>query len=128
VLPAVATGSAVVVVPSRRHPLAATDLYQVLETSDMPPGVFNIVTGPEQALAETLAHHDDVQSVWHFGSPELAAVVERASAGNMKRAWCDYDERSERDLLSPAAIQEFLREATQVKNVWVPYGEGIPSA
>src|SRR5690606_31515349 len=45
VLPVIAMGNSAVVVPSQRHPLVATTLYQVLETSDVPAGVVNIVTG-----------------------------------------------------------------------------------
>ena len=80
-------GNTVVVVPSERYPLAATDLYQVLETSDVPAGVVNIVTGARDALARVLAEHDDVDAVWYVGSAEGARQVEAASAGNMKRTW-----------------------------------------
>ena len=51
----------------RRYPLAATDLYSVLETSDVPAGVVNIVTGRRDALAKVLAEHDDVDAIWYFG-------------------------------------------------------------
>ena len=51
VLPAVALGNTVVAIPSAAAPLAATDLYQVLETSDVPDGVINIVTGDARELA-----------------------------------------------------------------------------
>jgi aldehyde dehydrogenase (NAD+) len=123
VLPAVAMGNTVVAIPSERHPLAATDFYQVLETSDVPGGVLNIVTGRRDVLAEVLAAHDDVAAVWYFGSREGSATVERASTGNMKRTWVDYG--CERDWTDPqeGQGQEFLREATQVKNIWCPYGE-----
>jgi aldehyde dehydrogenase (NAD+) len=50
VAPLIAMGNRVVVVPSERHPLAATDFYQVLETSDVPAGVVNIVTGDRDGL------------------------------------------------------------------------------
>ena len=65
--------------PSRPSalPLAATDLYQVLDTSDVPGGVVNIVTGVRDALAQVLAEHDDVDGVWYFGSAEGSAEVER---------------------------------------------------
>ena len=65
--PAVAMGNTVVAVPSERWPLAATDLYQVF---DVPGGVINIVTGGRDLLAGVLAAHDDVDSLWHFGSRE----------------------------------------------------------
>ena len=123
VMPAVAMGNRVVAVPSERWPLAATDLYQVLETSDVPAGVINIVTGTHAELAPVLAAHDDVDGIWHFGSREGAADVERLSAGNMKRTWASYGRT--RDWFDPVQGEgrEFLEHATQVKNIWVPYGE-----
>jgi aldehyde dehydrogenase (NAD+) len=121
VLPAIAMGNTVVAVPSEKYPLAATDLYQVLDTSDVPGGVVNIVTGKQDALAEVLAAHDDVDAVWYFGSPAGSGMVERASAGNMKRTWVNYGRPQ--NWSAHQDTQEFLREATQVKNIWVPYGE-----
>ncbi|HEU4681554.1 MAG TPA: aldehyde dehydrogenase family protein, partial [Gemmatimonadales bacterium] len=123
VLPAIAMGNTVVAVPSSRSPLAATDLYQVLDTSDVPAGVVNIVTGLSDELAKVLAAHDDVDGLWYFGSAEVSAEVEKLSAGNMKRTWVDLGKR--RDWSDPraGAGEEFLEQATQVKNIWVPYGE-----
>ena len=48
--PAIAMGNRVILVPSEPYPLAATDFYQVLETSDVPGGVVNIVTGAHLSL------------------------------------------------------------------------------
>ncbi|MEP6775381.1 MAG: aldehyde dehydrogenase family protein, partial [Chloroflexota bacterium] len=123
VAPAIAMGNTVVVIPSETHPLSATDFYQVLETSDVPSGVVNIVTGPKVVIGKVLAEHDDVDSVWYFGTPEGSKVVEYASAGNMKRTWVDYGHA--RDWLNNTQGEgsEFLREATNVKNIWTPYGE-----
>jgi aldehyde dehydrogenase (NAD+) len=123
VAPAIAMGNAVVAVPSERYPLSATDLYQVLETSDVPAGVVNIVTGERDALARVLAEHDDVDAVWYAGSAEGAAMVEWASAGNLKRTWIL--SRPPRDWMDHDQGQgaEFLREATHVKNIWVPSGD-----
>jgi aldehyde dehydrogenase (NAD+) len=122
VAPAIAMGNAVVVVPSERHPLSATDFYQVLETSDVPAGVVNVVTGRRDVLAPVLAAHDDVDAVWYFGSAEGAAKVEAESAGNMKRTWTAHHERGFFDPTTGEG-HEFLREATQVKNIWTPSGE-----
>jgi aldehyde dehydrogenase (NAD+) len=121
VLPAIAMGNTVVAIPSERSPLLATDLYQVFDTSDLPGGVINLVTGTRKELVPVLAAHDDVDGVWCFGPREEIAEVERLSAGNMKRTFCEWEPR---DWFSPAEGQgeEFLREATQVKNIWVPYG------
>jgi aldehyde dehydrogenase (NAD+) len=121
--PAVAMGNAVVAVPSERWPLAATDLYQVFDTSDVPSGVINIVTGSRDVLAGVLAAHDDVDCQWYFGSQEGSAAVERASIGNLKRTWVSYGHA--RDWADPeqGSGEEFLRRAVQVKNIWAPFGE-----
>jgi aldehyde dehydrogenase (NAD+) len=121
--PAVALGNTVVVVPSEPHALVATDFYQVLETSDVPPGVVNIVTGPRDELAAVLAAHDDVDGLWYWGSRDGSAEVERLAAGNMKRTWVSYGRP--RDWHDPVhgAGDEFRIRATEVKNVWIPYGE-----
>ena len=123
VAPLIAMGNRVVAVPSERHPLAATDFYQVLETSDVPAGVVNIVTGERDALAKVLAEHDDVDALWVFGSQEASTAAERLSIGNLKRTLVDhglaldwYDRvASEGPIL--------LRHAVQVKNIWIPYGD-----
>ncbi len=121
--PAIAMGNTIIVIPSEKYPLSATDFYQVLDTSDVPPGVVNIVTGSRETLAQVLADHDDVEAVWYFGSAEGSRKVEYASAGNMKRTWVNYGHPRDWHDAAQGEGQEFLREATQVKNIWVPYGE-----
>lgn len=123
VAPAIAMGNAVVVIPSEPYPMAVTDLYQVLDTSDVPGGVVNIVTGRTEELAPVLAAHDDVEGVWHFGDAWGGAQVERLAAGNMKRTWVARGAGRPWLVLRPGEAEEFLQEATQVKNIWVPYGE-----
>jgi aldehyde dehydrogenase (NAD+) len=121
--PAVAMGNTVVAVPSERWPLAATDFYQVLETSDVPGGVVNIVTGVREELTDVLAAHDDVDAMWYFGGAAGSEAVERLSVSNMKRTWVDYGRARAWDDAYQGEGEEFLREATQVKNIWIPYGE-----
>ncbi len=123
VLPAIAMGNTVVAIPSTSAPLPATDFYQVLDTSDLPGGVVNIVTGLRDELTPVLAAHDDVDGVWYFGDPEGSAAVERLSAGNMKRTWVSHGRARDWSDPSQAEGEEFLEQATQVKNIWVPYGE-----
>ncbi|HEX8455141.1 MAG TPA: aldehyde dehydrogenase family protein, partial [Longimicrobium sp.] len=123
VAPAIAMGNSVVVIPSERHPLAATDFYQILDTSDVPGGVVNIVTGRRDELSETLAGHDDVDAMWYFGGAEGSTKVERLSTGNMKRTFVNYGRTRDWESAEQAEGPEFLRHATNVKNIWVPYGE-----
>ncbi|HEX9610902.1 MAG TPA: aldehyde dehydrogenase family protein, partial [Gemmatimonadales bacterium] len=122
VAPAIAVGNTVIAVPSEARPLAATEFYTVLETSDVPDGVINVVTGAKDALAQVLAEHDDVDGVWYCGGPAGAKAVEFASASNMKRTWAL---TRARDWLDPRQGEgrEFLRRASEVKNIWIPYGE-----
>lgn len=120
--PAIAMGNTIVIVPSETHPLIATDFYQVLETSDVPDGVVNTVTGRRDVLAKTLAEHEDVDAVWYFGTPESVKLVEAASVSNLKRTWAESTSRNWFDRKQGEG-QVFLRAATQVKNIWTPYGE-----
>ncbi len=120
--PAIAMGNTCVLVPSDPFPLAATDLYQVLETSDLPPGVVNIVTGSHAELAKPMAGHMDVDTLWSFSSTDLSALIEAESATNLKRTWVNNARL--RDWTGAAGEgREFLRHATAIKTVWVPYGE-----
>jgi len=110
---AIAMGNTVVVVPSEKNPLSAVEVYRILETSDIPGGVFNIVTGLRKEVVPTLAEHADVDAIWCFDAT-FAADVERMSVSNLKQTWIGH---------GPMAVSTILKRATQVKNVWVPYGE-----
>ena len=121
VAPALALGNTVIAIPSSSAPLAATDFYQVADTSDLPVGALNIVTGLRSELVDALAGHDDVDGLWYFPADAAGARVEELAAGNMKRTWLS----APRDWgdAGQATGREFLRRATEIKNVWVPYGE-----
>ena len=122
VAPAIAVGNTVIVIPSEPNPLAATEFYTVLETSDVPNGVINVITGAKDALAKVLADHDDVDGMWYFGTAAGVKAVELASAANMKRTWTSARTRDWLDTRQGEG-REFLRRATEVKNIWIPYGE-----
>lgn len=117
IAPAMAMGNRCVAIASEPFPLAATDFYQILDTSDVPSGVVNILTGSHSDLAPTLASHMNVDAVWSFSGADISATIERHSASNLKRTWvnngCKY---------TPDAKQ-MLAAATEVKTVWIPYGE-----
>ncbi|KPF51317.1 aldehyde dehydrogenase [beta proteobacterium AAP121] len=118
IAPAIAMGNRVVAVPSRRQPLVAAELYQVLDTSDVPAGVVNLVTGDADALAETLASHAEVDALWWPGaSAAQCQKVEALSVSNLKRTWV-----GEAAAAAQHDLHAVLEQAVQVKNVWVPYG------
>jgi aldehyde dehydrogenase (NAD+) len=121
--PLVGLGNRVVTVPSWRFPLLATDFYQVLDTSDLPAGVINIVTGHPDELGKVLAQHDDVAALWYVGSAKTSASLERESAGNLKSTWVNHGKRPNWFDDHQTQGWEYLRHAVQIKNIWVPYGE-----
>ena len=118
--PAIAMGNRVILSASEPFPLAATDFVQILETSDVPAGVVNILTGPHKDVAETMARHMDIDAVWSFSDPAHDTTIEHGSANNLKRTWVQNGTAI--DWTQPNA-KTFLTHATEVKNVWIPYGE-----
>jgi aldehyde dehydrogenase (NAD+) len=123
VLPALAAGNTVIAVPSEAYPLITGDLYQLFDTSDLPGGAVNIVTGYASQLLKVLAEHDDVDAIWSFGNEANAAAAKAMSVGNLKQVWTN--EGRAIDWFNPKLAEGrwFLEHATQVKNIWVPYGE-----
>ena len=120
--PAIAMGNRVVLAASEPFPLSATDFAQVIETSDVPAGVINILTGPQSDLAEAMGRHMDIDAVWCFGAADLSKTIEHGAAGNLKRTWVNHG--LARDWMGQAGEgRAFLEAATEVKNIWVPYGE-----
>ncbi|WP_299694278.1 aldehyde dehydrogenase family protein [uncultured Tateyamaria sp.] len=120
--PAIAMGNRAVLVASDPFPLAATDFYQVLETSDVPGGVVNVLTGNHGELAPHMAKHMNVDAVWSFSGTDLSAEIERGAAMNLKRTWVNNG--AARDWMGTAGEgRGFLDAATEVKTIWVPYGE-----
>lgn len=114
--PAIAMGNRVILSASEAFPLAATDFIQVLETSDVPAGVVNILTGDHKDVAATFASHMDINAVWNLGDPALTESIEAASAGNLKRTWAPTLD------ITKAEGKAFLEQATETKTVWIPYG------
>jgi aldehyde dehydrogenase (NAD+) len=123
VLPLLAVGNTVVAVPSEKYPLITSDLYQLFDTSDMPGGAINIVTGYASHLLKPLAEHDDVDAIWCYGDEATVAAAKAMSVGNLKQVWTNEGRTIDWFDKSQGEGRWFLEHATQVKNIWVPYGE-----
>lgn len=123
IAPAIVGGNTVVAVTSESRPLAAITLGEVFETSDVPAGVVNLISGLKSELVPWLAAHMDVNAIDATGvAPEKLADVQKVAAENVKRyirfdgdeiGWTD-DRLSQ----SPYAIFEFQ----EMKTVWHPMG------
>jgi len=123
VMPLIAVGNTVITVPSEKYPLIAGDLYQLFDTSDLPGGVVNIVIGYVSQLLKTLAEHDGIDGIWCYGEEATVASAKAMSTGNLKQVWTN--EGRAIDWFNPKIAEGrwYLEHATQVKNIWVPYGE-----
>jgi aldehyde dehydrogenase (NAD+) len=123
VMPAISMGNTVIAIPSEKYPLIIGDLYQVLETSDLPDGVVNMVTGRAAELMKTLAEHDDVDAIWCFTDEAGAAAVKTLSVGNLKQVFTNEGRAIDWFDVKQGEGRWFLDHSVQVKNIWVPYGE-----
>jgi aldehyde dehydrogenase (NAD+) len=123
VMPLIAMGNTVIAVPSEKYPLITSDLYQLFDTSDLPGGAVNIVTGYVSQLLKTLAEHDDVDAIWCYGDEATVAAAKAMSTGNLKQVWTNEGRVIDWFDTSQGEGRWYLEHATQVKNIWVPYGE-----
>jgi aldehyde dehydrogenase (NAD+) len=123
VMPAISMGNTVIAVPSEKYPLITGDLYQIFETSDLPDGVVNIVTGRAPELLKTLAEHDDVDAIWCFTDEAGAAAAKSLSVGNLKQVFTNEGRTIDWFRTEQAEGRWYLDHGVQVKNIWVPYGE-----
>jgi aldehyde dehydrogenase (NAD+) len=119
VAPAVAMANTVVVVAGK-HAMTAMDLVQVIQHSDVPGGVINVLTAQNpDVIAKVLGEHEDVDAVWSFGSTESSKAIEEASISNMKQTWVSDGHTMD---WGGMICEKLLLKSTQVKNIWVPYG------
>jgi Aldehyde dehydrogenase family len=115
--PVIATGNTAVVVASGPGLLPAVTLAEVLATSDVPPGVVNVLTGRVAELAPVLAAHMDVNAIDLTGvAADGRAALERLAAGNVKRVFAAEDDWAAEP--APARMLAFL----EIKTVWHPIG------
>lgn len=86
IAPVIAGGNSCVALASESQPLCAVSFAEVLQTSDVPAGVVNLLTGKPEELAEHFGSHMDVNAVVYAGGEDaLAGVIATAAAGNVKR-------------------------------------------
>lgn len=118
------TGNTNIIVPGQKTSLIATELYQVLDTSDVPGGYVNILTAKENELNKTLSQHENIEGIWYFGadSAQRSDIVKNTTS-NIKRYWCPEEKHLDWTNASEEFLNEFLYQSTQVKNIWIPYGE-----
>ncbi len=119
-----AAGNASIIVPGQNTSLLATELYQLLETSDVPAGYINILTTKQNSLNKILAEHENIDGIWYFSenNNERLKVIQ-STTSNLKRSWCPQSKNLDWSSNEEDFLKEFLYQSTQVKNIWIPYGE-----
>ncbi len=119
-----AAGNASIIVPGQKTSLLATELYQLLETSDVPAGYINILTTKQNSLNKILAEHENIDGIWFFSenNNERLKIIQ-STTSNLKRTWCPQSKNLDWSSKEKDFLEEFLYQSTQVKNIWIPYGE-----
>ncbi len=112
-----------VVIPSENFPLPAVDMYQIFDTSDVPSAAINIVTGKHEELIKTLSEHNSVDGIWNFGDPKYESDIDIASISNLKQIWSINGNNINWINYHSSFNKLLLRKSSQVKNIWIPYGE-----
>ena len=111
---ALSTGNTITLCASQPFPLAATDFYHIIEASDVPAGVVNILTGSQADLAPHLGAHMDIDSVWCLSGEGATQAVKVKASSNIKRVWTG---------AAPEDHLSWLDAGTEIKTIWIPYGE-----
>jgi len=84
IAPALATGNTVVLKPAETTPLTALKLAEIIQESDLPPGVVNIITGAG-ATGAAIVNHPDINKIAFTGSTDVGKIIQRAVAGTNKK-------------------------------------------
>ena len=118
------TGNKNIIVPDEKTSILATELYQVFDTSDIPPGYINILTAKTNDLNIPLSSHENIDGIWYFGNnlSEKNNII-RNSISNLKRYWIPEEKNIDWFSNNEEFLNEFLHQSTQIKNIWIPYGE-----
>jgi acyl-CoA reductase-like NAD-dependent aldehyde dehydrogenase len=120
IAPAIVGGNTVVAITSQAKPLAAITLGEIFETSDVPPGVINVISGLKSEIVPWLAAHMDVNAIDATGvAADDLLSVQKTAAENVKRVVSfGGDWEDNRVAQSPYAIFDFQ----ELKTVWHPMG------
>lgn len=117
VLPVIVGGNTCVVIASENLPLCAVTFAEVLNSSDVPGGVINILTGTNKELNDTLSTHMDVNAIVYGGNDtDALKKIQENAVLNVKRVFAyskDWMKADSQDLYMIADTQE-------VKTTWHP--------
>ncbi len=119
-----AAGNANIILPGEKTSLIAAEMYKLLDTSDIPAGYINFLTTKQNNLNKILSEHENIDGIWLFSEDNKdRKLVINNSVSNLKRYWCPKSKNINWLNNEETFLNEFLHESTQIKNIWIPYGE-----
>lgn len=122
-LPPIVAGNAVVVVASEKDPRTAVVFAEAVATSDLPAGVFNLLTGSRAEVGPVLAKHMDVNAIsYDAADVELATELERDAAENVKRARPRIERNGKEWFSGDAQSLDDIEAFSEIKTIWHPAG------
>ena len=116
--PAIVGGNSVIVLASETKPLSAVSFAEVINSSDVPGGVVNILTGKREELISQMASHMDVNAIVFCGKDEkqIKLISEQASNNVKRTVFYNIDDWRSADCESPY----FIEKTQEVKTTWHP--------
>ena len=116
--PAIVGGNSVIVLASETKPLSAVSFAEVINSSDVPGGVVNILTGKREELISQMASHMDVNAIVYCGKDEkqIKLISEQASNNVKRTVFYNIDDWRSADCESPY----FIEKTQEVKTTWHP--------
>ena len=105
IAPALATGNTVVLKPAETTPLTALKLAEIIQESDLPPGVVNIITGAG-ATGAAIVNHPDINKIAFTGSTDVGKIIQRAIAGTDKKATLELGGKAANIIFEDAPIDQ----------------------
>lgn len=120
IAPAIIGGNTVIVLASESKPLPAVSFAEVLNSSDVPGGVVNILTGKKSELYNHMASHMDVNSIIYCGDDKkIIKSINELASGNIKRTVFYRKNDWTNEIYESPYIIEKIQE---VKTTWHPTG------
>ena len=118
IAPTIVGGNTAVILASATNPLVAISLAEVINTSDVPAGVVNVLTGDREELLPQFASHKDVNSIIYCGNKkEELKVVEEMATENLKRV-STYRRKNWKEENSQSPY--FIEKCQEIKTIWHP--------
>ena len=105
IAPALATGNTVVLKPAETTPITALKLAEIIQESDLPPGVVNIITGAG-ATGAAIVNHPDINKIAFTGSTDVGKIIQRAIAGTDKKATLELGGKAANIIFDDAPIDQ----------------------